>query len=390
MPKRRHKGDGGITRRHDHPTCPPIVNGIRPEHHCRGRYQGTVQITNPVTGRKVKKYVYGRTSKDVAQKVKATIRQRDTGTLVLQTVTVAVWMTDWLERRRKPPKPIKPQTWRGYETKIKTYIIPHLGRYQLTKLRPEHIEAMYDAMRAAGLAEATLRQTHAILKKALADAIRRDKLAVSPMDKVDAPGTDTNDRAQFTPEQAKHVLRVAGDDARWWLALFYGMRQGEVLGLDWRYVNFAKHTLEIAQTLQTEGGTLTFGTPKSRASRRILPLVPMMEARLRLLWEIQGRPTEGLVFNRDGKPIQPKRDWQAWRDLIDRATVPPFAPLPYIALHAARNSAGTLLEAAKVPDRLAAQILGHAHVKTTHGYQSADVERMAQAFTAVGDLLELE
>lgn len=389
MAKRRTKGDGGLIQRHDHPSCPPVVGDVRPKHTCRGRWVGTIDVPNPDTGVKRRKYVYGRTQAEANRKLKEAIRERDTGTLVMSTETVASWFEDWLRRKART---LKPQTMRGYSSQVRNYIVPHLGKHKLTKLRAAHIEAMYEAMRAAGLAEATVRQTHAILKKSLADAIKRDRLAVSPMLKVEPPGTHKNRREQFTTDQAGQVLAAAENDARWWLALFYGMRQGECLGLDWQYVDFDRHTLRIEQTLQTgTDGRLFLGPPKTATSRRLLPLVGLMEARLRVRWEAQGRPESGLVFAAEGgDPIHPRADWQAWRDLIDSAAVVPFAPLPYIALHAARNSAASLLEAAGVPDRLVMQILGQSQVQTTHGYQSADLERMRQAFESVGVLLELK
>lgn len=389
MTKRRTKGDGGLIQRHDHPTCPPTTNGTRPKHTCRGRWVGTIDVPNPDTGVKRRKYVYGRTQAEANRKLREAIRERDAGTLVMSTETVAGWFDDWLRRKART---LKPQTMRGYSSQVRNYITPHLGKHKLTKLRAAHIEAMYEAMRAAGLAEATVRQTHAILKKSLDDAIKRDRLAVSPMLKVEPPGTHKNKREQFTTEQARQVLGAAADDARWWLALFYGMRQGECLGLDWRHIDFDRHTLRIEETLQTGAdGRLFLGPPKTAASQRTLPLVSLMEARLRLHWEALGRPESGLVFRGPGDaPIHPRADWQAWRDLIDRATVVPLAPLPYIALHAARNSAASLLEAAGVPDRLVMQILGQSQVQTTHGYQTADIERMRQAFDNVGLLLELE
>ena len=397
MPKRRTKGDGGLIQRHDHDTCPPLVivgedeRGKpireRAKHACRGRWVGTIDVADPNTDVKRRKYVYGRTQAQAKAALNAAIRERDAGTLVLSTETVASWSEEWLKRRART---LKPQTLRSYESKVRLYIVPHLGKRPLTKLRAKHIEAMYDAMRDHGLAEATVRQTHAILKKCLDDAIKRDRLAVSPMVKVDAPGTEKHKREQFTTDQARQVLLAARDDARWWLALFYGMRQGECLGLDWAWIDFNRHTLRIEETLQTgTDGRLFLGSPKSEASQRTLPLAPLMEARLRLLWESQGRPTGGLVFSADGQPINPKADWQAWRALIDRATVVPFAPLPYIALHAARNSAASLLEAAGVPDRLVMQILGQSQVQTTHGYQTADLERMAGAFAGAAELLGL-
>lgn len=368
MTKRRAKGDGAISVRTD------------------GRWQASLVVD--AGGRKSRKYIYARTEKAVRDKLKDAIRDRDRGLLVMHTVTVETWMGEWLDQQERK---LKPQTMRSYREKSRNYIEPHLGRHKLTALRAGHIEAMYDRMRDDGRAEATARQVHAILRRALKDAVRHDRLAISPMEKVDPPTTFKNKRDQFSVDQARHVLAAAGDDPRWWLALFYGMRQGECLGLDWANVDLETHRLEIVQTLQTGlDGRLQLGTPKSRASRRVLPLVPLMEARLRVLWESEGRPTSGLVFNHKGRPVQPRQDWQAWRDLIDRATVVPFVPLPYIALHAARNTAASLMEAVKIPERMASQILGHSQVQTTHGYQDADFDRIAQAFATVGSVLELE
>jgi integrase len=163
------------------------------------------------------------------------------------------------------------------------------------------------------------------------------------------------------------------------------MRQGEVLGIDWADVDTVKWlSLTVRETLQTDyDGGLILGAPKSRASKRTLPLVPLMAARLKLHWEHEGRPTAGLVFHRDGNPIPPRADWEAWRALLAKAKA------PTVALHAARNTAASVMEASGVPDRLVMQILGQTQVQTTHGYQTADLERMVRALEGVADLLEL-
>jgi integrase len=399
MAQRRTKGEGGISQRHDHATCPPLVDTgevdekgkpirTRAPHRCRGRYMATLDVV--VDGRAKRKTIYAKTKAEAQVKLAKARRDRDQGALVMRTMTVEAWMTRWLERKSKPPKPLKPQTMRSYRSKTSRYIVPMLGRRKLTDLRAEHIEAMYDQMRDDGLAEATLRQTHAILAGALKDAVRADKLSYNPIDKTIPPGTDKAVREQFTVDQARRVLRAAGDDARWWLALFYGMRQGEVLGLNWAHVDLDNGVLYVAETLQTdEDGHLFLGTPKTAVSQRVLPLVPQIANRLRLLWESEGEPLTGLVFHRDHKPIQPKRDWQAWRDLIASASTDD-EPLPVIALHAARNSAASVMEAAGIPDRLVMQILGQSQVSTTHRYQRADVERMRAALMGGVEVLELD
>lgn len=401
MPKRRNKGDGGLIQRHDHPTCPPATDGQRPDHTCRGRWVGTIDTIE--AGRRKRKYVYGRTQKEARLKLDKAKREKADGTLIVTTTTVDKWLTQWLERKAKPPKPLKPQTWRSYDSKIRLYIRPHLGRHRLTSLAPEHIDAMYDAMREAGLAEATLRQTHAILKKSLADAIKKGVLAVSPIERVDAPSTQKAKRDQLTVGEARVVLANT-DDPRWWLALFYGMRQGEALGLRWCDVDFGRDLIRIQQTLQTdERYRIIFGAPKSTASSRVVPMLPQVATRLRAQWQAAGSPAvikacdgptgacdHGLVFHNAAKPIQPKADNTAWHRLLADASTPPWAPIPDVALHAARNSAASLMEAAGIPDRLVAQILGQSQVTTTHGYQNAEIDRMRTALGDVGRVLELD
>lgn len=385
---RRARGDGGITQRHDHPTCPPRVDGARPEHRCRGRWQATLKIE--VDGDAPRRLtLYAPTQKGARMKLAKAMKERDSGSLVIHTMTVDAWLTYWLEKI--VPSELKPQTLRGYKSKVERYIRPRLGHHRLTDLRPAHIRALHEWMRKNNLAEATVRQTHAILAKCLKDAINEGKLAASPADRVKAPKTVKAKRDRLTLDEAHRVLRAAGDDARWWLALFYGMRQGEVLGLRWRDVDFEAGTIRVEQTLQIGmDGRIFFGEPKSAASKRLVPLMPQIETRLRLhLAGIDLPAPDDLVFNNKGKPIQPKADWKAWRALLDRATLPPWAPIPLVALHSARNTAASVLEQAGAPDRLIAQILGHSQVQITHGYQSAEVARMREALTSYGRVLEI-
>ena len=379
MATRRAKGDGGLIQRHDHPTCPPLVDGTRGKHACRGRWVGTLVVELP-NGTKKTKPLYGRTQAEAKRKLDHARRDRDKGTLVATSPTVAAWMADWLEKKKRPPKPLKPQTWNGYESKSRTYIVPALGKRRLSDLKPQHIEALYDDLRTRGRAESTVRQTHAILQKALKDAVRLGLLGVSPMDRVDPPGTETAARDQWTVEQAATALRAAGDSARWWLAIFYGMRQGEALGMVWNLVNWEAHSFWVEETRQNDygyGGAV-LGTPKAKASHRELPMVGQVEIRLRLLWESVGRPASGLVFpGTTGGLMDAKRDWTNWRAFIDSAG------LPRIALHAARNTASSLMEAQGIPDRVVGQILGQAQVKTTHRYQQAELERVRAYLDAV-------
>ncbi len=122
-------------------------------------------------------------------------------------------------------------------------------------------------------------------------------------------------------------------------------------------------------------------------TRRVVPIPPIVQAHFKLaLLEHQqaGGQDDGLVFHDGrGKPLDARRDWQSWRDVLELASAPPLVPVPQIALHAARNTTATLLEAAGVPDRMTAEILGQSTVAVTHGYQLADVGRRRDAMLSL-------
>jgi integrase len=384
--RRRDKGDAALYQRHDHPTCPPVrKDGTRAKHACRGRWVGHLTVT--IAGRKRRKAVYGRTQKEARIKLETAKRQRDEGTVVISSRTVEWWMTHWLDTIAK--RRVKPQTHRGYRSKVETLIVPHLGAYRLDALQPEHVRSWHDTLRESGgkggkpLSEASVRQAHAILRKALTDAVRDRKLPFSPAELVDPPSTHTEERDRLNVEQAQAALKAAGDDPRWWLAIFYGMRQGECLGLRWGDIDLEGGTLTIAQTLQMDSGKVIFGAPKTKGSARTLPLLGQIEVRLRLHRPVDAAPDD-LVFVDHGEPVKPWVDSRAWHTFLAGAG------LPSVALHSARNTAADVLEAAHVPDRLVMQILGHSSVRTTHRYTRAELEQMASAFGASAGLLALE
>jgi len=376
--KRRTRGDGGLVQRHDHPTCPPLVAGVRAKHACRGRWVGT--LVAEVDGRKRRKAIYGRTMKETKARLDKARAERDAGTLVLDHMTVAAWLTHWLDK--VAARNLKPQTTRGYRGYLTRWLIPQLGRHRLTTLRPEHVRGLHDTMRAAGCSEATVRQAHAILRKALKDAVYDGKLTVSPAERVKPPKTATANRQQLTVEQVRTIL-AATDNARWWLALFYGLRQGEVLGLRWGDVDFTARTIRVEQTWQLDGKAVVFGLPKSKASYRTIPMLPLVEARMKLARVAAGEPAPWDRVFGPPEPYPGERyaDYKAWKALLASLDLPP------VALHAARNSAASVMEAAGIPDRLVAQILGHSNVQITHGYQSAELERMRVALEGVTGVL---
>ncbi len=382
MAARRGKGDGGLIQRHDHPTCPPIINGVRAPHRCRGRWVGTLDL-GFIEGKRVRKTVYGNTRKEAHVKLERAKRDRESHALVMAAPTVEVWLTYWVDVICVE-KGLKATTMRSHRSTINRYLIPAFGKVRLDRLTPEHVRTLYARMRADGLAEATLRQTHAVLSRALKVAERESKVSRNVAAMIDPPKVERRRRASLTLEQARTVL-ASTDDPRWWLALFLAMRQGEVLALRWRDIDLLDGTLTIKEAVsRVPGRGFVFDAPKSETSIRTLPLPTPVLSRLTVYRAATEDGEDALVFpGNAGKPRDPKADWKAWRDLLASSGV------PHVALHAARNTTASLLEAAGVPDRIVMEILGHSTVQVTHGYQRAELTQRRQAMQKLDALYAL-
>ena len=203
---------------------------------------------------------------------------------------------------------------------------------------------------------------------------------------VDAPKAVQHEVTALTAHEARRLIHVAGDDrmqARWIVGLALGLRQGEALGLWWEDVD--AQLLRIRRALQRQrGGGLVFTEPKTRRSKRTIPLPPplvraLIEHRDRQdkervtagsLW--QGSPC---VFSSPiGTPVDPRNDFREFRKLLARAGLPP------VRLHDLRHTAASLLLAQNVPARVVREILGHSQIAltmNTYSHVAPEVSREA-------------
>jgi integrase len=404
---RRRKGEGSITRFHNHPTCPPVgPDGVRPDHDCKGKHRAQVWV---VTGKgsRTRKTVYGDTEREVMGKLKKLHADEQQGHIVDGTMTVKAWLRTDAEEHgvenfwTSAAPGLKLNSRIAYSSAINRYLIPHLGAHKLTKLTPEHIERMFRELRAQGLSEGTLLHAHNILRRALAVAVRKGKVVRNVADLIDnKPSVAGRAPTEaLTVAEAWKVLRAAGDNPRFWLAVYQGMRQAEVLGLRWCDLHLDTDPdvelpyLVVNQTVQREPGVgLVVETPKSEASTgRVVPLLPLVVARLKVRRAeafANGHTEESYVFPSSRgvgglRPLDRKRDWTVWAALLEVAGV------RHVTLHSARNTTAQLLEEAGVPDRVVAEILGHANVYQTHKYQAQRGNTVAkqQAMRALAEYL---
>jgi integrase len=188
--------------------------------------------------------------------------------------TVAQYMERWLEDSAKGD--LGHRAYHNYRLQIRRHISPAFGRLKLSKLTAAHIQSLYAAKLRDGLKPSSVRYIHAVLHRALEQAVRFNLIPFNPAARVDPPKVRQEEITPLDTEQARKFLATAGGDrfeASYVLSLTVGLRMGEALGLRWSDIDLDTKTLRVSRQLQRvrDGGGLVFSEPKN-ASRRTVDL----------------------------------------------------------------------------------------------------------------------
>jgi len=199
------------------------------------------------------------------------------------------------------------------------------------------------------LSPRTERYTHAILHRALRDAVRWGRLARNPADLADPPRANTPEMRVWTRVELARFLSHARSDrlyAAWLLLATTGLRRGELLGLRWADVDLGASRASVRQSLNSAAGKLEFLPPKTAKSKRSLALDPATVAALRshrraqfeerLAWGPAYRELDLVFCREDGTPVRPDSLSRSFAALV-RA-----AGLPRIRLHDVRHTYATI------------------------------------------------
>jgi integrase len=189
-------------------------------------------------GRPDRRKRVGKTAAEAADKIAALERQRDAGLRSAPDrdgMLVATWLDTYLADIA--PTRVSPTTLRSYRAKFRR-MRQMIGGHRMRALQPEHLEAMYTAMRRPPHNQSpnSVRQHHRILSRVLKTAVRRRLIATNPAAEIDAPRGELVEIVPLDILAAQRVARVCSrrrNGARWTLALAVGARQSEALGMRW-------------------------------------------------------------------------------------------------------------------------------------------------------------
>jgi integrase len=351
MKRKRGQGEGNIYKRADGRWAARISVGYR-------------------NGKRARRWVYADTRAKVASKLRSAIQDHEHGVLpAASRETVAQFLTRWLHDMKLK---LRPRTHESYGQIVRIHIAPNIGRLPLQRLAPQHVQRWLTDMQKDGLSPRTCLYAGAILRSALAQALRWGMVPRNVATLVDPPRVAKHEIRPLTPEQARALLGVARTHrlgALFTVALALGLRQGEALGLRWDAVDFKAGALHVRAGLQWIGKEWRLVEPKSERSRRVLalPRVAMVALRAHRVQQrkerLQAGPewTEtGLVFaTRRGGPLDPINLTRSFKKLLKHAGV------PEVRFHDLRHTAATFLLAQGVDPRTIMETLGHSQISLT-------------------------
>ena len=370
--RRRANGEGTVALRAD------------------GRWVATLTVGRDASGRLIRRSGYGHSQKEAIEKLERMRSEAAQGVLLEpDRSTVAEYLDRWVEDAARPS--VSKSTYRSYRGVVDNHLAPVIGGIKLRQLSAVNVQSMLAELERRGASPRTRQMSYAVLQRALGQAVRWGLIASNACAGVDPPKVPRKEFRVLDAAEARRLIAAASGDrleALLVLAICTGMRQGELLGLQWRDIDFARSSVTVRRQL-SEGGA---GGPelaelKTEKSRRSIALPASAIESLRRHRErcsAEPMPT-ALLFTADrGGPIFKRNLLRRWfYPLLERAG------LPRVRFHDLRHTHASLLLAEGVHPKVVQERLGHSQVSVTldvysHVAPSLQVEAAAKVEALLG------
>ena len=298
----------------------------------------------------------------------------------LGRVTVADWAKVWLQTTVH----LRPSTCAGYETKLRSHVLPRLGETAVIDLDTPAVRRFVAELVADGVSPGNLLGVRAVLRLVLNTAVEAGALSVNPCSGVKVPRPRKPEMHFLTPKQVEDLTQAithpitkrAGNGAapNWRtdlpefgllirFAAYTGLRAGEIAGLRVGRVDFLRSTVEVSESVTEVNGQLVVG-PTKNYQRRTVPLPPFL--RDDLAAHLQGKQIDSLGFFFTAPEGGPFRHNNFYRRHFKPAVTQAGLPAT-VRSHDLRHSYAGFLIAQGAHPRAIMERMGHSSVQVTLG-----------------------
>lgn len=282
------------------------------------------------------------------------------------------YITEWYNAKRIS---LKLSTKRSYEFWMSYYIIPMLGNYKMSELNDKILQKyINDLYEEKELAATTIRKSFTMLRSIIEQARRKKIIEDDILAEITLP-RETN-KIQVWNEEEINVLLSAYTRTRhvsrnyigFVISILTGMRQGEVLGLRWKDIDFDNQIIHMRQTLSVDGSEFQEGG-KTKSSSRAIHIPDVLVDRLKEHKHVIEKEKQKLgddynnldlvVCTKQGNQVLPTNFRDSFYQLAKKLK------LPRISFHSLRHSHATFLLSKNVNPKIVSERLGHSNVSIT-------------------------
>ena len=369
MAKRRPSGDGLVRKRAD------------------GRWEGRIVVGHKENGNPIYRSVFAEKQSDLMPRLNE-LKMQYAGVELTEesSITLGEWLDRWMEEYKKPI--LRPSTYSGYSKDIENHILPYLGSKKLTQLKTADIQKHYNRLlesgrkndigKGKGLANATVRGIHMVLREALDSAVREGLIPRNPADGTSPPKIHRKEKQVLTKDELENFMKLIENDEVWY-DFFYteiitGMRQGEICGLRWEDFDEAKGTLRVARSVDFVKKELVIGETKTDDGKRTIYLPDS-------LWRLLAERKKGAVSEwifpnllKPELPLDPAKAYRQFKKLLE------IGELPDIRFHDLRHTFTSHAANSGIAPKTLSEIVGHSKASftlDTYAHVTGDMQKNA-------------
>lgn len=364
MARRRSNGDGSLRKRSD------------------GRWEARIQDGWQENGRPRMVSFYGKTQKEVRQKLQEFMADKAAGLNTERKYTFGEFADIWYDHHRAN---ITPTTQESYKYTLKI-LKDHFGERGLDQVKPFDVEVFLRKLQEEGRSKSALAQCRGMLFQIFHKAEANDFVRKNPVrfaDKMRSREPEKRKEA-FTAKEVKLLMEELPRDRMGHtirLMLGTGMRSQEVLALEPKHIAEDGSVIKICQATNMVRGTVVVGLPKSRDSFREIPVPPSLRRSAMYL-----RDTPNKYVWEVGKKDSPCNP-SYFRDKF-KEELAKIEGVRVLTPHCCRHTYVSQMQALGVDMSTIQSIVGHADLSITKHYlhvqspvQQAAVQKFSDAFS---------
>lgn len=335
-----------------------------------GRWQDQVKLP----GMSKPKYFYGKTQKEVKQKMAAWQKEQVAGKSFEKV------SQEWEVEHEKVSAY---NTMRAYQAPLKR-LREQFGSSKPGDITPDEVSAYLRYLAGRGYGQRTMSMEFAILNMIFDYSIVKGYASTNPCGPVKLPsGLPKAKRDMPTNEQLEAVKKGVKEPFGLfpYMLLYTGMRRGELLALRWEDIDLEAGVIHVSKSVYFAGSASIVKEPKTESGKRVVVILDALR-------EVLPEPGTGFVFGGD-KPLtdyQFRSAWGAWAKAVGLG--PGGMKGTDVTPHQLRHAFATILYDAGVGEVDTMAIMGHSSIKVTREvYTHIRKERMEQTTKQINEYL---